>query len=394
MRPESGIIALVLVLASLESSAATLQVGPGRPFITLASAIGSARDGDVIEIDSGVYRDQVVTVTQNELTIHGAEGRSHFRWTKGNIPNGKGILLVRGTGVTIENLEISGARVDDGNGSGIRVEPNANVTLRNCYVHDNENGLLTSNDGVSSIVIENSEFDHNGAGDGYTHNMYIGAIANFTLRFSYSHRAIAGHNVKSRAKKNFIAYNRIMDEAEGNSSYLIDIPDGGETYIIGNLLQKGVRAENTTLVSYGAESLGKAGRQNIIYVVNNTFVNEYGPKANFVFLRAGTSAAEFMNNIFSGPGKMASSSGGSNFWKSTTNLKLDGDPGFRSLAAYDYRLTSSATGAIDKGTPPGMPNGVNLVPNFQYGHPLKGVPRPIRGSGIDIGAYEYEADIP
>jgi len=32
-----------------------------------------------------------------------------------------------------------------------------------------------------------------------------------------------------------VLYNRIMDEADGNSSYAVDIPNGGRAYLIGNL---------------------------------------------------------------------------------------------------------------------------------------------------------------
>ena len=50
------------------------------------------------------------------------------------------------------------------------------------------------------------------------HNIYIGETDHFVLRGSYVHGAITGHNVKSRARENIIAYNRIMDEKEGASN--------------------------------------------------------------------------------------------------------------------------------------------------------------------------------
>lgn len=383
------ILALGVVLVSLEACASPLQVGPGRSHSTLSSSLRSARSGDVIEINAGVYEDESVTITGNDLTIRGIGGVAHLKWVNGFIPNRKGILLIQGNRITLENLELSGARVDDGNGAGIRVEPKSSVTIRNCYIHDNENGILTSNDHVSSVLIENTEFDRNGDGTGQTHNIYIGAIDSFTLRYSYSHRAHIGHNVKSRAKKNFITYNRIMDEADGDSSYLIDLPNGGETYIIGNLLQKNRKADNHTLISYGAEGFGRTDWATRLYVVNNTLVSDYGPNTVFLSARAGTSTAEVMNNIFSGPGKLTAGKGDGSFWNFTTNLKVDGDPGFRSVANYDYRLTSSATGAIDRGTTPGKVDDVSLLPTGQYVHPMKGAPRSIVGTAIDIGAYEF-----
>jgi hypothetical protein len=80
-------------------------------------------------------------------------------------------------------------------------------------------------------------------------------------------------------------------------------------------------------------------------VVNNTLVSDYGPNTVFLSARAGTSTVEVMNNIFSGPGKLMAGKCNGSFWNFTTNLKVDGNPGFQSPANYDYQLTSSAVGA-------------------------------------------------
>ena len=124
-------------------------------------------------------------------------------------------------------------------------------------------------------------------------------------------------------------------------------------------------------------------------MVNNTLVSDYGPNTVFLFARAGPSTAEVMNNIFSGPGKLTADEDGGRFWNFTTNLKVDGNHGFRSIAEYDYRVTSAAGGAIDKGTTPGNLDNVSLLPTGQYLHPLKSAPRSILGSSIDTGAYEF-----
>jgi hypothetical protein len=42
-------------LLALPASAATLEVGPGRTYTTVRDAILAAADGDVIEIDAGLY---------------------------------------------------------------------------------------------------------------------------------------------------------------------------------------------------------------------------------------------------------------------------------------------------------------------------------------------------
>src|SRR5262249_34340463 len=148
--------------------------------------------------------------------------------------------------------ELSGAKVPDGNGAAIRQE-GLSLTMRRCFVHDNEAGILAGNPDTD-VTIETSEFSSSRApSDHLGHNIYMGNIRSFTLQFSYAHHATIGHNVKTRARTNFILYNRIMDEDTGLSSYAIDIPNGGRSYIIGNIIQKGPRAENPNVIAYAAE---------------------------------------------------------------------------------------------------------------------------------------------
>jgi hypothetical protein len=60
-----------------------------------------------------------------------------------------------------------GAKVPDQNGAALRLE-GTNFTLRNSFLHDNENGILSGANTNSDVLIEYTEFGHNGFGDGYT----------------------------------------------------------------------------------------------------------------------------------------------------------------------------------------------------------------------------------
>jgi hypothetical protein len=75
----------------------------------------------------------------------------------------------------------------------------------------------------------------------------------FTLRYSYSHDCNQGHLVKSRAYENHITYNRLSSETSP-TSYEIDLPDGGLSYVIGNVVQQGPNDVNSTFLSYMWES--------------------------------------------------------------------------------------------------------------------------------------------
>lgn len=360
-------------------AARVLQVGPGRTYATPSQAAKAAQDGDTIEIDAGTYASDWATWNASNLTIRGVGGVAHLQ-SSGLIANGKAIWVVVGQNTTIENIEFSGARVKDLNGAGIRQE-GAGLTLRHCSFHDNENGILAGSNSSSDIVIEYSEFANNGLGDrGYTHNIYINQIRSFTLRYSYSHHANIGHTVKSRAKTNYILYNRIMDEASGTSSYTIDLPNGGTSYVIGNLLQQGPDTDNPVIVTYGEE--GTVNPDQHLYLVNNTMVNDRPSGGTFVRV-VGSVPALVQNNLFVGTGTPYSGPGTGNL---ISNL-APADAGLVDRAGFDYRL-SAGSPAIGAGTSPGAAGGVALTPAYEYAHPT-GVQERLAVGALDVGAYEY-----
>lgn len=370
------------------SRSGILRVGVGKTYATVRAAAAAAVDGSVIEVDAGTYADDIVVWHRNRVTVRGAGGRARINGTSvipfvsgDDLRNGKGLWVVQGSGLRVENMEFSGARVTDGNGAGIRNEGN-NLVVCNGYFHDNENGFLGGAHGT--LQIEYTEFARNGAGDGQTHNVYVdgGSTAGDRLvfRHNYSHHASIGHTLKTRARENYILYNRLMDEADGTSSYAIDVPEGGLTFVIGNLLQQGPDTDNSTIMSYGAEGLA-SGRTHRLYVINNTFVNDRS-SGTFVSTASATESVRLVNNLFLGGGTVSAGKAPT----STTNLT-----GAQSLlvsaSTYDYRLASTATGAIDSGSAPGSADGMDLLPEYEYQHVAKRVARPTRGT-IDIGAYE------
>jgi hypothetical protein len=360
--------------------AATREVGPGKTFAKPCDAIAAAADGDTIEIDAaGAYDGDVCGIPKNGLTLRGVGGRAKIDAAGKNF-GGKGTWVISGNDTTVENIEFSGAAVPDKNGAGIRQEGN-NLTVRGCYFHDNEDGILTGAGAASQIVVESSEFANNGNGDGFSHNMYIGNVGRFTLRYSYSHDSKVGHLVKSRAAENYILYNRLTGEA-GTSSYEIDLPNAGTSYVIGNLVEQGPNTGNSTIVAYGEEGVAPGNPGHALFVVNNTMVNDRAGGGTFVSIGAAiTTPAVLQNNVFSGQGTATNQSTA----VLTTNFSM-GDPKLRSAAAFDYELTSGSP-CVDAGSDPGMGEGFSLAPTSQYVHPT-GVEGRTSVGIIDIGAYE------
>lgn len=368
-----------------------LLVGPSQALRAPSAAAKIARDGDVVEIAAGLYDGDVAAWPQHDLTLRGVGGRAHMR-ARERLAEGKGIWVIKGRRATVENAEFSGARGPHRNGSGIRGE-GVGLTVRGCSFHDNEAGVLAGGGPESEIVVERSEFAANGFGDGRSHNIYIVSAKSFTLRACYAHHARVGHHVKSRAATTYLLYNRLMDEVDGASSYGIDLCTGGTAFVIGNLLQKGARAQSGTLVAFGAE--GFTGSENHLYLVNNTLVNDRPPggwfartirPATFVRVWGAPGRVRVVNNLFVGAGRVLGGPG-----ELSHNLQSD-EPGLIGRERFNYRLGdgSPAEGA---GTDPGVVDGLSLTPLAQYLHPASEEPRPRLGR-IDIGAYARLETLP
>ncbi|MEL7451278.1 MAG: right-handed parallel beta-helix repeat-containing protein [Pseudomonadota bacterium] len=359
-----------------------LKVGPSQTLKTPSAAARVAQDGDVIEIDAAVYRGDVAVWKQNNLLIRGVGGRPHLR-ANGRNAQGKAIWVLEGENTRVENIEFSGARVRDRNGAGIRLQGDG-LEVTGCYFHHNENGILTNNSPTSEVVVRNTEFAHNGHGDGLSHNIYVGQLASFVMEGSYSHHARVGHLVKSRAARNIIRYNRLMDEDDGTSSYLIDLPEGGNAVIVGNELMKGPRSENPAMIAFGAERQGTDAEG--LYVVNNTFYSRY-LDATFVHNHT-TAEAVVANNLMAGaPGRILAGPGGKQGNMMRPGLGL-ADP-----ASFDFRILAGSP-AIDAGVAVSVPGGDVAVPMREYTHVAGSQPRPAVWT-VDVGAREYcEATAP
>jgi hypothetical protein len=364
-----------------KASANTLQVGPGKKYAAPCAAIAAASAGDTIQIDTaGNYAGDVCRWSTSNLTLIGiGTGRAVIN-AAGQNSQGKAIWVISGNNTTVENIEFTGAAVPDLNGAGIRAE-GANLTIRNCYFHDNQEGLLTDA-GNSTILIEFSEFYHNGAGDGFSHNLYIGNVTKFIFRYNYSHGVAVGHLLKSRAAENDIYYNRLSDETTGTASYDIDLPNGGLSYVVGNLVEKGPLAENSALLSYQEEGAARGNPDHELFVVNNTMVNDFGHGTFVVVDSSVTVPAIIKNNIFQGTGTITTQS------SAVKANNFVGNAGLLSPTTYDYYLQAGSP-AIDAGADPRTGAGVSLTPVYQYVHPSCAEVRTTTGSAIDIGGYEF-----
>jgi hypothetical protein len=301
----SSLLVLVLLIAMAPVAASgaearwgtgtgqqVLKVGPGQQYARPSEAARVAGDGALVEILAGDYEGDVAVWRQNDLTLRGVGGRPHVR-AGGRDAEGKAIWVIKGDRVTVENLELSGARVPSRNGAAIRAE-GAGLTIRNCHLHHNEMGLLTNPSPDSVVTIEDSEVDHNTTDTErhgrLGHNIYVNQVRRFVLRNSYVHGARTGHQVKTRAQRNEIHDNRIED-GDGWGSLLLDISNGGQAEVINNQFQQSALAGNRTAIGFAGEAADRSSPGHALRVEGNGFVNEGGAAT---FVRNHSSAAALL----------------------------------------------------------------------------------------------------
>lgn len=211
---------------------------------SLKKAVRKAGDGVTVLVGPGTYREAAV-VRANNVKIRAPDG-AHVT---GVAARGKAAIVVTGDDVTIEGIECSAIEVPDGNGACVRAE-GKNLTLRDVYFHDSQEGLLG---GKGRVVVENSRFERLGEG-GRAHGIYATEeVEELVLR---GNEILAskgeGHEIKSRAKKTIIEDN-VIASLDGHDSRLIDIPNGGVTIIRNNVLQSGPNTSNRDVIGIGLE---------------------------------------------------------------------------------------------------------------------------------------------
>jgi parallel beta helix pectate lyase-like protein len=278
------LLVLLVACTAHQSRASVIDVGPTQPLKLPSEAAAIAKPGDTVRIAPGVYTDCAVWHA-GDLTI---EGTGPGATIAGKSCAGKGIFILQGNDVIVRNLTFAHAAVPAHNGAGIRAEGH-NLTIQDSHFIDNENGILAAMIASGTIRVLDSEFRGNGKCDPQcAHGIYVGGIQLLDIersRFLDQHQ---GHHIKSRALRTIIIANDIADGPIGNSSYLVDIPNGGDLLMQDNTLEKGPHSENSAAISIGAEGVKNPTNQLIIR--GNTFTNDMGRPTIFVHNRTTTAA--------------------------------------------------------------------------------------------------------
>ena len=259
--------------------AAELAVGPAHVLKVPSQAARIAIKGDVVRIDPGIYADCAIWRASNLLI----EATGPGVLIAGKTCADKGIFVVLGDNITVSGISFAGATsITWHNGAGIRAA-GKNLTVQHSRFLNNENGILAGGDPDSVLRITDSTFIGNGACiEACAHGVYAGApIALLEIERCVFLDTRTAHHIKSRARNTVVRDSRIEDGPDGNSSYLIDIPNGGNVLIQGNTMEKGAHSENPTV----AIAIGEEGVKNptaVLIVKDNTFRSDVPTRTAFV----------------------------------------------------------------------------------------------------------------
>jgi hypothetical protein len=244
----AGIAFYACVAAS--AHAAVYQVAGSGNLLNTAQKV---KDGDTVIFAPGTYY-ECASWRASNLTLRAAKpGTAVF---DGVSCEGKAIFVISGNNAVVDGLVFNNAAVPDKNGAGIRAE-GTGLTIRNSRFNKNENGILSSANATGTIIIENSIFDGNGKCEaGCAHGIYVNTADKLIIQRSTFINTHIGHHIKSRAKTTIIENSVIDDGPNGNSSYLIEFPNGGNVLLRNSRLIKGPGTDNkSTFISYAGEGL-------------------------------------------------------------------------------------------------------------------------------------------
>ena len=286
---------LITAFVPTPARARTIQVGPGRVVSSLAQASRVSEDGDHILLDPVEHRGCAVW-TASRLTI---EGVAPGATVTGPICEDRAFFFFKGNDIMVRNVTFAHARAIGRTGAGILME-GANLTVENSRFLDNENGILAGGPWRSAVRVHDSIFLDNGSCEGpCAHGIYVGQIiTRLDVTNCVFKNTRLGHHIKSKAVMTVVRDSRIEDGRTGTASYLIELPNGGDAEITGNILEKGPLSDNRdAAISIGAES--QKVRTRALLIRDNRFTSALAEPVRFV--RNLTRApAHLKGNVISG----------------------------------------------------------------------------------------------
>jgi hypothetical protein len=342
---------LPAILAAAAASAATYEVGPGRPMTGIGDVPWhTLLPGDIVLIhwSPEPYREKWVLCRQGTelapITVRGVPNEEGVRpvieaagavtpaplnyWNEE-----RSLLKIGGANtppdtmprwIVIEGLDLRGPRPgrfftgDDGtrreyatNAAPIHIEKGENIIIRNCFLSDGGNGLFIGSPAATpsrDILVEANWIHSNGIeGSGFEHNSYTEALG---ITFQYNlygplRAGAQGSNLKDRSAGLVVRYNwiesgnRQLDLVEAGAEPLLTSPAYRETFVYGNVLVEPDGAGNRQITHYGGDGTQTARyRKGTLWFFHNTVISTRTDRTTLFRLSTNDERCEAWNNVF------------------------------------------------------------------------------------------------
>ena len=343
-------IALTAVLVFVcDTEASTLEVGSGKPYITIQSAITVANPGDTVLVYYGIYKEHI-NFNGKTIMVKSANGPAY------TIINGN----ASGTVVTFDHGEGSGSVLDgftikNGYGSyggGIYCE-SSSPTITNCTITGNS---ATIYGGGICIRITSSPTITNCTITANTATLYGGGIACYSSSPIITNCTISG---------NAPTYNGGGISCENSSPTITNCTISGNPANYGGGIycySSSLTITNCTITGNSATLYGGGifnYSSSTTKVQNSILCADTAPEGKEIYIYTGSTITVTYSDVEDG-------------WTGTGNINAD--PLF--VGNGDYHLKTGSP-CIDSGTNVGAPTS-----------DIDGDSRP-QGAGYDMGSDEY-----
>lgn len=224
--------------------------------------------------------------------------------------------------IYIENLDIKNANPNytfkndkwetktySSNAAWVHIEYGNNITIKNCKIHDNWNGIFSTYFSSNIIIAWNHIYDNWIVWSIYEHNTYTESkwITYEYNRFWKLKVWALWNNLKDRSSGTIVRYNfiewwnRQLDLVDSDYQELINANNYGKTYVYWNIfIEPSDEEGNSQFIHYGWDSSMTWNYRNwTLYLYNNTFVSYRDNNPTLVRLSLNTAKAEIINNIIS-----------------------------------------------------------------------------------------------
>lgn len=427
---------IALATATSVAQAETFTVGPSFTdfdFITITAAIAASSDGDVIEIQPGLYPENL-EIVNFDLTLRNAGGGTVTVF-------GQGLdkcLRISGPGadeVVIEGITFSNG-FSTSAGGGVSVEGSASATITDCIIENSSSDTGGGGFYVSGGVVMSDTIirDNTSTGDGGGILIFSGSFdrifTNVTIEGNTGVEGGGMAYVTSSDTADFVDCRFIGNRATSRGGAiavlgtgLTGIVDVENTVFESNSAVRAgaiwvsdqdiFRATNSLFVNNSADTLGGVCRNEEIFeAINCTFVNNAAgdEPSNDSFESNRTDAQTRLLNCIVINDSAGSFSGIGNFVPSyslipeagagpaDSNGNFNADPMFVDALMGDYRLMA-ASPAIDAGNSRGVLGGIDVLDILTD---LNGNVRNLDDTDtsntgvstwelcVDLGAYEFQ----